>query len=146
MVRFTASIYQSKAVERFRLCSIFNSRNRKATGSRKTSLRRWRIKANFDFRAQLVRKECPCATGKKLSERTDSAKVLQNDYSPVIEQINRLSNVVNDKFREIHYRVLNALCVSDYYIYAELEKRFRNWERFAFEEHWLVYVSSFNRR
>ncbi len=53
---------QKRSEHVFRLCSIFNSRNRKATGSRKHHYDDSEIK-NFDFRAQLSRKwkKCACA-------------------------------------------------------------------------------------
>ncbi len=131
------------------MCSIFNSRNQQR-GSRKTSLRRWRkIKAGTILvRNWSKREEMRLRYRQELSERDRFLRILKSmTIRQVIEQkSNRLSkrwwNLISSVWNTHYEDRSNAFNAYQYYIYAEDEKSwFRNWrEKFAFEEHWLVYA------
>ncbi len=103
-----------KAVGTFWLCSILLT-NRKATGSRKTSLRRYLNWGNFDSCNWSKGKKCACATG-KLSEQEDAdspqkshtriwlfAKLSSKNQSPI-------KTIVKQMVRcEIHSEPLQCL-------------------------------------
>ncbi len=138
MVRFTAQFIETKRSEHvFRLCSIFNSRNRKATVPIRSS-HYYEIKATWLSRA-IGRKGRMRLRAQELSERDRFRyEVLYSRRPFVIEQNPPLNKRYTyselDKFREIHYRdcPMLLMCIN-YYIYAEDEKlvceeaRWRHW-------------------
>ncbi len=88
----------------FGLCSIFNSRNRKATGSRKHHYDDSEIKANFNFRAIVEREEMRLRYGQELERdrfRYEVFGTVAWPPSPLSSKTNALSNDSEklDKFR-----------------------------------------------